>query len=375
MSDAEALARKIFREYYRRTEVEPPSRLLEREFGFVLFGSKGMIRHVSFKSAMEMNAFLRSRYPKHVYYSSAYYEKPNAERMDEKGWKGADLIFDIDVDHIYTPCKELHDRWVCRNCGAEGWGFVLKCPKCGSERISRKTWVCDTCIAVSRDELLKLIEFLEDDFGISEDEMYAVFSGHRGFHLHVEKEALREMGQDARREISDYVRGVGIVPELFLVKKGRRYTYKYDVDTPGWPGRIARYLLFKYSGESSALDSLEFPLNVWKKIFDEAVSDGKSEIDEKVTIDVKRLIRLPGSLHGKTGMKVMKIDIKELEQVDVLKKAVIAGDEEVVVRMEKPPKKVLWYTLDPGREEFRAPLHLALYLALNGGAQLVRVAR
>lgn len=371
MIDAERLAAGIFRRYYRAAQIEPPSSLSQREFGFVLFGSKGMVRHIAFREPEELYTYLRTRHPRHVYYSSAYYEKPDEDRMDEKGWLGADLVFDIDVDHIYTPCKEQHDRWVCRNCGAEGWGLVTRCPKCGSERISRQTWVCETCIAVSRDELLRLIEFLEEDFGLSEDEMYAVFSGHRGFHLHVEEGALREIGQDARREISDYVRGIGISPELFLVKKGRKFVLKYGVEAPGWPGRIARYTLYRY-GE---VDGLELRLSEWKAVFDEAVREERCEIDEKVTIDIKRLIRLPGSLHGKTGLKVLRIPIGRLEEIDVLREAVVAGDEEAIVRMEKPPRKVFWYSLDPDKEVHRVPLHLALYLALNGGAVIERIAR
>jgi len=29
--------------------------------------------------------------------------------MENKGWIGADLIFDIDADHIETRCKTEHD--------------------------------------------------------------------------------------------------------------------------------------------------------------------------------------------------------------------------------------------------------------------------
>lgn len=373
--DAEHLAKQLFKRYYRSASLDPPSGLEKREFGFVFFQSKGMVRHVGFPNGDEMRKYIVSRIPRHAYYSSAYYSNPSAEKMDEKGWLGADLIFDIDVDHIYTPCKELHDYWVCRECGAEGWGFVLKCPRCGSERITRQTWVCDTCIAVSRDETLKLVEFLEEDFGISDDEMYATFSGHRGFHLHIENEVFREVGQEVRREISDYVRGVGLAPELFLVKKGRRYVLKYGVEAPGWGGRIARYVLYKYADQIGEGDvtSIKLTLPGWKSVFQEAVSEEHCEIDEKVTIDLKRLIRLPNSLHGKTGLRVLKLSVNDLDRVDVLRKAVVVRNGEAIVKMRKPPRRVLWYTLDPSKDRFRVPLHLALYLALNGGAAIERV--
>ncbi len=47
-----------------------------------------------------------------------------------------------------------------------------------------------------------------------------------------------------------------------------------------------------------------------------------AEIDEPVTSDIKRLIRLPLSLHGKTGLKVTPMDREELTGFDPLRDAV-----------------------------------------------------
>ena len=46
----------------------------------------------------------------------------------------------------------------------------------------------------------------------------------------------------------------------------------------------------------------------------------KGETDEPVTADVKRLIRLPGSLHGKSGLKVVTLTrgrVAELSSVSI----------------------------------------------------------
>ena len=48
----------------------------------------------------ELIDYIKNLIPSHIYYSSAYYEKPDAATMGEKGWCGADLIFDLDADHI-----------------------------------------------------------------------------------------------------------------------------------------------------------------------------------------------------------------------------------------------------------------------------------
>ncbi len=51
--------------------------------------------------------------PSDVYHSCAYYENPDFD-MDKKGWIGADLVFDIDADHIPTTCNKIHDEFQMR---------------------------------------------------------------------------------------------------------------------------------------------------------------------------------------------------------------------------------------------------------------------
>ena len=74
----------------------------KREFGFALFEG-WMLRHKQFANQEELTSFLQNSTPKDAYFSCAYYENPEAE-MDKKNWLGADLIFDIDADHIPTTC-------------------------------------------------------------------------------------------------------------------------------------------------------------------------------------------------------------------------------------------------------------------------------
>jgi DNA primase small subunit len=371
-----SLALNLFKSYYRRTYVPPPSHLERREYGFQLFGVQGMLRHISFGNGNELNEFLRSRVPQHAYYSTALYESPSAPEMSGKGWLGAELVFDIDIDHVDTPCKELHDTWKCKNCGAEGRGQPRACPVCGSENLERKSWVCDICINSARDEALKLLDLLENDFGVSRNEVAITFSGHRGFHIHVQREDFMSLDQDARREISDYVRGLGLEPELMLRRsKGGLYAFRYDAETPGWPGRIARYAALLLSERISGSGLPELPKAEWVDLIKTAVNELSAKIDEKVTIDVHRLIRLPGTLHGKTGLKVLELTASELEALtaeDILKKAIVFGDEEVRVRMRKLPSRVLLYTIESDSDVVNVPLHLALYLHLNGGAEVLR---
>ena len=109
-----------FSEYYQSTALTLPERFTRREWGFLFLGESYMQRHLAFKRASELKRFLTGKQigqdigtvtvktqrdaniPAHVYYSSAYYNEPSLQPMPEKvkGWLGADLIFDLDDDHL-----------------------------------------------------------------------------------------------------------------------------------------------------------------------------------------------------------------------------------------------------------------------------------
>ena len=392
---------EFFKEYYLRNlnEIEEPTRIKEREFGFVLFNKEGMLRHVAFNNINELKRFIIRNLPKHVYYSSAYYENPAAKNMEEKVWKGADLIFDIDVDHIDTPCKKEHDTWRCCECGTTGKGMPPEvCPNCGSKKIEHEAWVCETCIEIAKEETLKLIEILTDELGFSDKDMYAVFSGHRGFHIHVESKKILNLDQDTRREIVDYILGIGLDYKI-LCTSGKYSMLDIDIRESGWRGRIARGLyeiilmadreFFAKIGlkkkeinkiienKERILKEIEGEPSFWftltnilsKRSMDlliqHVIDKYKCNIDERVTIDIKRLIRLPGSLHGKTGFKVLKMDIDEVEVFDLTKAFTFNESEEVILEVEKIPKKVANFTFNKTEGKIRVPLPIALYLIGN----------
>ena len=91
---------KSFRKYYKENQIILPSRFGRREFGFMFFDKNFVQRHMGFPNGAEIQKFMVSQVPSHSYYSTAYYRKPNAPTMEEKEWLGADLIFDLDADHL-----------------------------------------------------------------------------------------------------------------------------------------------------------------------------------------------------------------------------------------------------------------------------------
>src|SRR5919109_2750095 len=114
-----SVIKRTFREYYfkKSNTIEEPSKMEQREFGYMQFGSAGMVRHLSFKSMKELDAMLVKEAPSDVYCSNAYYRFPTQQPMQEKQWLGADLIFDIDGKDLSMPCIPSHSYSICIECG------------------------------------------------------------------------------------------------------------------------------------------------------------------------------------------------------------------------------------------------------------------
>jgi DNA primase small subunit len=316
---------------------------------------------MKFENPKELSAHLTQNPPRHLYSSGSLYLEPDAREMESKNYQGCDLIIDIDVDHFYTPCKEKHDLWYCKNCGAEGTGMPEKCPECKKSKFTKLNWVCDDCLDIAKNEIKKLVNnFLIPDFGINEKDMRIAFSGHRGYHLKVESEELRKLNSDERREIVDYLTGDNISFELLgLIERGN-VIHGLLKENLGWSNKIMSKIeevLLKPEKEIENMlqsehsfnfnqnviesflkykdDFLElitegqrnvwaiegFGLTTWKKFLKEITKQVGVELDEPVSIDIHRLIRYPGSLHGKTGFKVQEITLRELEEFNPLDEA------------------------------------------------------
>jgi DNA primase small subunit len=412
MGSSLSFVRNKFAEYYQRNSsfIQPPTSIEKREFGFLLLKERFMLRHKGFENVGALRSFLKTTVPSDVYYSSAYYERPE-EKMEEKGWLGADLIFDIDADHIPTPCDKIHDSWVCKNCGTADKGPPPeKCPKCGEQKFDGKTWPCEVCLETAKAETLKLIDMLSKDFGFSLEEMRVSFSGHRGYHLHIESEEIREMDQMARKEIVDYVVGIGLEAGLHGLEEtsvgGRsRMLVGPNLDEMGWRGRIARgtyeFLLtatpedlkrigLKRHVVKTLLDRRESILESWKergpwgKVKNVGVESWKrialhgaqgqaAKIDTVVTTDIHRLIRMSNSLHGKTGLKKVEVPIKDIEDFDPFKSGTAFKAGSVTVFVSDSPRfRVGEQIYEPFKEQrVELPTAAALLLLCKGAATVV----
>src|SRR5207245_9384602 len=118
----------------------------------------GMVRHLTFRSAGEAVAEIVRQAPSSVYCSNALYDSPSLP-MEEKGWKGAELIFDIDASDISTPCKREHDVWLCHDCSSKGrLPRPQRCPNCATANMEETHKVYPVQLQAATHQQTRLIQ-------------------------------------------------------------------------------------------------------------------------------------------------------------------------------------------------------------------------
>ena len=240
--------------------------------------------------------------------------------MVEKGWLGADLIFDLDGDHL--PGVSDNDFP----------GMM--------EKIQEQAWSLWS-------------DFLHPEFGFDEKYVQTTFSGHRGFHIHVRDPSLMHLDSNARRELVNYITGVGIDVQSVMSGPNIGWSERIDLGFDDVVGTLADISSGENQVESinqlhSSLKSRNFSCSKEqiKKLASESITGGRidrlrednsrtvfttkklneafwelvkgaplavGETDENVTVDVKRVIRWVGSLHGKSGLRVTEFPLSRLE--------------------------------------------------------------
>lgn len=320
-----AWLRSVYKGFYFRgtDKVEVPDEVESREFGYIPFGG-GMIRHLSFKSKGEALAEILKQSPSSVYCSNARYESP-ARPIEEKGWLGAELIFDIDATDIPTTCKRSHDLWYCEKCHTFGkLPRPEKCPKCGGPS-AEFHGTCETCLEAAKDHATRVINFLAQDFGVDRATIRVYFSGNRGYHLHVFDPRFDPLDSQARAEIAEYVRGSSLPLSQTIAATIRRQPVR-GPQGAGWTRRITGYVGERRENYPGTL----------QKLVSEAVASQRALVDSSVTTDIHRVFRLAGTLHGNTGMS--KARVASLDKFDPQEDPVVLSSKPVKVKVEFFPR-------------------------------------
>ncbi|OLS29457.1 MAG: DNA primase small subunit PriS [Candidatus Heimdallarchaeota archaeon LC_2] len=268
-----------------------------REFGFERLDT-GFTRNKSFVEPSHVREYLSTFPVGGAYIGSLYQDRLLPSDKNNKAvtihntpWVGRELIFDFDMDEydLIRTC-ECTGRKVCIDC----WMLMQK----ASEIID------DT---------------LREDFGYKKLEW--VYTGGRGYHCWVLDKKAFDLDQDQRAAIIGHM-------QLIHDPKGLQ-----KIDKLGNNAELLRTRIYEKLGrefilnekEDKTLKDLGFgkkkletireflqTTTLYRDIVD-SVPKGKNEefletiiknlyprIDHKVTIDVRRLIRMPGSVHIRT---------------------------------------------------------------------------
>ena len=319
-----------FKKYYFEhfDLIRVPERTAEREFGYQKFNS-GMTRHISIKDDKELHLLFMQNIPSDVYCSNAYYSFPNLP-MNEKDWKEADLIFDIDAKDLNLSCRKNHSISVCNDCNeiSKDSGHCLKC---NSTKIEKKSLPCKNCIEASKIEVTKLCEIMISDFEVNKENIHVYFSGNEGFHVYVFSSQFQNIGSRERSELAGYIMFKGAIPERFGMKKSKPDRSSFpEFEEKGWRGRFAKQVFGSKSKRSKIISQLlTNGYSSFQKTLDDATQEIGVKIDPNVTTDIHRIFRLPGSINSKSGLT--KIHCKDLTKFDPYVEASFLSDESVEV--------------------------------------------
>ncbi|MEA1992838.1 MAG: DNA primase catalytic subunit PriS [Euryarchaeota archaeon] len=262
--------------------------LQHRELGFDHDGSGPNDRYRTFRSMEEFERFMMAKAPYAAYSSVSYYKHPK----ERKDWLKAELVFDIDA-------KDL----LVRSCDCN------------------QGEVCEVCLEDAKQVALSIIETLKSEFGL--EDIFLIYSG-RGYHVRaLDDEAL---AIEDRSKMLRYVTASRVPRDLFMEH--------------GYAATFRRMFIFTFSRmdhknkkleknrdeiirrlESRRVDFMDFVGKKTKNKILKKVAGINAELaDGKVTIDTKRILRLPSSLHSKVSM-ICKV-VKNWESFDPLKEAV-----------------------------------------------------
>jgi len=347
-----------FKGYYAKTRIPAPAQIEKREFGVGTLERKIAVRHKSYESENELNSYLRRDAPYYISYSTAYYEFPLNQPMSTKNWLGADLVFDIDVDMKFLNNSGMAD---------------------------------------AKNETRKLINFLTGDFSFSDDELKINFSGSKGYHIHLANPAVLELGKDERREIVDYVSATGLNYKWDSLWKRRvenksiNFIKNSDVsafqEINGIGKEKAKKIFDKKADlvgqiERMGIGNVEgfsgFRKSLFDKITDEMKVPFQGDTDKSVTADTSKLIRLPDTLHGGTGLIAKRVVYKDFEGFDPLRDAIAFEDEEIKIKIDENYEGKIKFEMNEREFEVKGkyatlPMYAGVYLMLKGVCDVVWV--
>jgi len=311
----------LFSEHYEDADLHI-NEIHRKEIAQAQFGNTGQWHRAQYfqnKDDLKKN-LTEGRPPAGLFASSAYYMDPNERMITRRGLMKFDFI--VDLDDYMNDEDDMID-------------FI--------EDMRLKTKA--------------VIDRFLVDLGFDKDDMKIDFSGNKGFHITIESDEYAYLDQADRRQLIGYVVGDKLDRSTILEdSKIRHY---------GWNKQVVHFVnglledpsvdnLEKYFPKTKAkkINSLltdpdvlsrlqagslvDFDLNALRKaVMKEHAINVKSIVDKGCTTDKHRIFRVPGSLHAKRGLPSVRLDMFQLDSVDLIIDEImrVAGEDEVEVNL------------------------------------------
>ncbi len=288
--------------------------LEKREFGFDHTGEGPNDRKNVFQDVRDLEDYVKATAPYAMFSSVALYEEPR----EMAGWMGAELVFDIDA-------KDLPLR------------------RCNHEH----GMVCPVCLEDAKELAKDTLVVLKEDFGL--EDVHAIYSG-RGYHIRVIDEWALQLDGKARERILAYISAAEEITfedlqsrkvmlssgyfRVFRLRFGyfiRRINENHLLNIGLNKGQMKKIMKNRkqiYDGFVRKALLTSFPRGIGYKtllkLFALSSTFSKAYFDGRVTVDVKRILRVPSSLHSKAGFVTTYIGTSErdLEKFNPFKNAV-----------------------------------------------------
>ena len=275
-------------------------------------------------------------------------------------------------------------------------------------------------------------DFLSPEFGFDEKYLQVAFSGHRGFHLHLRDPAYLHLDSNARRQLVNYIRGEGVNISAVINNGSGGWRNRVLSGTEGVIDKLQKIAMSKDNGNLllNELDAVmkqrmrspecsikSFSKSKLRTLADSTLDESRitrlkddpsltvfgdntpafwelvrgdssvilgsaGETDENVTVDVKRVIRWIGSLHGKCGLRVTefpldRLDPDKTQSFDALSEAVALGSSrmfEIEIIEDDVRARILDSEIEGSTGDiYTVTESMATFLTLKGWARLMSV--
>lgn len=254
-----------------------------REFAVLRMDFNSWVRNRSFENIEVLLEYL-TLYPAKGVYIGALYDEPltREKSIHNTKWVGRELLFDLDMD-AYDPV---------RTCDCTG----------------RK--VCEICWVHMQEAALIIDDTLRIDFGF--EKLVWVYTGGRGYHCWVLDDSTFALTRDQRVAIVSYMQLIigDEIKELgpnekFMKSRIINHLAKNFIrdasetilkEEAGFGPTTVKSAKAKINSASNQREILELIPNT-DDFFKAVIRHRYPRIDQGVTVDLKKVIRMPGSVH------------------------------------------------------------------------------